>query len=596
MRLSALRLDNFRSYKESVNFEGLRPITVLIGPNNAGKSNFIQALSWYRGMERGEQPGVRDFIHSGNRSKPLVLDLEFELDDRERRSLLVSALSKSRNPDSELRAAMLLRKIRHELEFDTEGLRGETLSISNSSGDWLPLLGSTLKDNQLQVWRVGLAAQIAKAPAGEEVAPGERRVVVTSGRTPVGFQWNMESRSFEEQVATHLRGYIRRWQVIPPYRQMSPRISPGQELSVQQGGGNLVRVLNAMQTEDPDRFVSLTRDIYKIVPGLTRITAPPRGNEVTTVIREPGDVEIEAKDASTGLQQILILVTSLLTFPRNTLIAIEEPEIHLHASSQRALLDLVKRLARDEGQQFVITTHSTIFAQTGDDIGTMLVEKRSGSSIARQLRESPELHDLKRILGHENSDLFGFNAVLVIEGDTEESALPILAESIGLDFARSGIKLVNIRGAGKTTRFEELLRYLKDSDTIPFVMLDNLPAVRGAVDDWIREGLVKPVNVFIWEKEFEDCFENSTVVTAFNEWARDEKLSISLRVEDLDRARRDSTVSNYLGRFVFEKAGRAVSKPGFGEKIARVLTSQATRPQKTPPEQALEKIREAVVR
>src|SRR5437773_6985770 len=560
MRLSDLRLRNFRSYKESTSFEGLRPITVLIGPNNAGKSNFVQALSWYRGMERGEQPGIRDFIHTGNRSKPLRIDLESELDDDERRSLLLSAFSRSGGVDSQLTATMLLRRIRHELEFDLEGLRGEALSTSNSSGDWLPLLGSTLKDNQLQVWRVDLAAQIERTTAGDKVVPAEKTVVLTSGRTPIGFLWNLDPRSFEQQVATHLRAYIRRWQVIPPNRQMSPRISPGQESIVQQGGGNVVRILNAMQTEDPDRFVALTRDIYKIVPGLTRITAPPRGNEVTTVIREPGDVEIEAKDASSGMHQILILVTSLLTFPRNTLIAIEEPEIHLHALSQRTLLALVRRLTREEEHQFVITTPSTIGAQTCDDIGTVLVEKRSGSSTARQLLESPELHDLKRLLGHENSDLFGFNAVLVIEGDTELSSLPIIAESIGLDFARSGIKLINIRGAGKTTRIEELLRFLKDSDTTPFVMLDNLPEVQRITAGWVRAGMIKAENLFIWEKDFEDCFDNSPIVTAFNEWARDEGLGVALREEDLGRARGDTTVSNFIARLVFEKTGRSVSK------------------------------------
>src|SRR5207249_11451911 len=137
MRLSDLRLRNFRSYKESTSFEGLRPITVLIGPNNAGKSNFIHALSWYRGMERGEQPGVRDFIHSGNRSKPLALDLEFELDEAERRSLLVSALAKSRVSESQLVATMLLRRIRHDLEFELEGLLGETLRIVNLTSDWI---------------------------------------------------------------------------------------------------------------------------------------------------------------------------------------------------------------------------------------------------------------------------------------------------------------------------------------------------------------------------------------------------------------------------------------------------------------------------
>src|SRR5207249_11379764 len=126
MRLSDLRLRNFRSYKESTSFEGLRPITVLIGPNNAGKSNFVQALSWYRGMERGEQPGIRDFVHTGNRSQPMGLDLEFEVDDRIR-SGLVRSLSKSNDLSPQLMTTLFLRKLRHELEFDLEGLRGETV-------------------------------------------------------------------------------------------------------------------------------------------------------------------------------------------------------------------------------------------------------------------------------------------------------------------------------------------------------------------------------------------------------------------------------------------------------------------------------------
>ena len=349
-----------------------------------------------------------------------------------------------------------------------------------------------------------------------------------------------------------------------------------------------------MQTEDPDRFVALTREIYKIVPGLQRITAPPRGNEVTAVIREPGDVEIEAKDASTGLQQILILVTSLLTFPRNSLIAVEEPEIHLHASSQRALLKLVKELVQSEEHQFVITSHSTIFAQTTDDVGTVLVEKRAGSSTARRLLDSPGLLDLKHALGHENSDLFGFVALLIVEGDTEESALPILAEDIGLDFVRSGIKLVNIRGAGKTTRIEELLGYLKDSDTTPFVMLDNSPAVKAVTDDWIRTGLVKAENLFVWEKDFEDCFDDTIVTQAFNEWVQDEGMQVVLSEEDLNRARRDTTVSSIVARLVFEATGRSVSKPALGEKIARVLVSKVPRPAKTPPELALDRIKAAL--
>jgi hypothetical protein len=41
------------------------------------------------------------------------------------------------------------------------------------------------------------------------------------------------------------------------------------------------------------------------------------------------------------------------------------------------------------------------------------------------------------------------------------------------DLAERGIKISSIGGTGSTTRIIELLKFLKDSGTKPYLMLDN---------------------------------------------------------------------------------------------------------------------------
>ena len=417
------------------------------------------------------------------------------------------------------------------------------------------------------------------------------------GKPQQAAQWQLQG-TFEQRVADLLRGFVQRWQVIPPVRQITPRMDPSQDFVVQQGGANLVRVLNAFQTEEGTKFAEMMNDIYAIVPGLVSIIAPLRGNEATAVIREAGGVQVEAHDMSTGLKQTLILVTSLLTYPRNALILVEEPEIHLHAGSQRALLRFVKRMTRDQNHQFVLTTHSTIFAAFHTDAGskpaasgTYLVEKRGGTSEIHLLTEGSELKHLKVVLGHENTDLFGYNAVLVVEGETEETAIPILARARDFDLIRRGVRIINIRGKGKTTRLQELLAFLKSSDTVPFIMLDGSDDVRTQVNDWVREGFVKRENAFIWDRDFEDCFDDSLLAKAVQQVTAADGDQVNVPPEELAKGRQEGKpVFAVLERFTYEKLAHGLSKPALGEKIAELLVAGGQSSTLTSPQKALDEI------
>jgi hypothetical protein len=71
-----------------------------------------------------------------------------------------------------------------------------------------------------------------------------------------------------------------------------------------------------------------------------------------------GEVALNICDLGYGLSQALPVAVELLTRPKNSWFAIQQPEVHLHPRAQAALGDLVFLLAARENKGFFIETHS----------------------------------------------------------------------------------------------------------------------------------------------------------------------------------------------------------------------------------------------
>ena len=84
LHFRSLQFTNLLSYgAEGVNF-GLEPLNVLIGPNAAGKSNFIQAISLLAAAPRSllapfrDGGTVADWIWNGSDAESAAILIEFE--------------------------------------------------------------------------------------------------------------------------------------------------------------------------------------------------------------------------------------------------------------------------------------------------------------------------------------------------------------------------------------------------------------------------------------------------------------------------------------------------------------------------------------
>jgi len=157
---------------------------------------------------------------------------------------------------------------------------------------------------------------------------------------------------------------------------------------------------------------------------------------------------------------------------RTTIFAIEEPELYLHPQSQRTLMSVFREISSERGQA-IYSTHSSLFIDIShfDQICVMRREKKEESyeSYPTQLSMLTMVEDLKARKGvdateegirEQYSNAFnpmineGFFAdkVVIVEGPSEQYALPIYADALKYDLDRNNISVVHLEGKGQMDR------------------------------------------------------------------------------------------------------------------------------------------------
>lgn len=138
---------------------------------------------------------------------------------------------------------------------------------------------------------------------------------------------------------------------------------------------------------------------------------------------------IPALNQGAGTQNFLILALAQYyasgKFPRDLIIAFEEPEISLHAGAQRKMWALITNLSQIIQQQIFVTTHSTIFIDDNVD-NIYLVKKKQGETT---ITPSSLNSEILKTLGIRGSDYFHSDALIFVEGLSDYQVFRSWAES-----------------------------------------------------------------------------------------------------------------------------------------------------------------------
>lgn len=594
-----MTLENFRSFKEAIPIEGLSSVNVFIGPNNVGKSNILEALRYIQALSRRQQLRIYpDLVFDRNPDINIHVTLRLSLSTEERKKTVTKFLKgNSHFTPEEVMKTSLLSTLVLDVSVGKQGIVQEEISVSNVLDGNLAIIRNSIEKGSYKSESFYLQTRCIELAKLENIPTLIIRDHGSRSPPPEEFLRlpDFEPVPVEYSILTMVREFISKWYWFSPQRLATARMPPGEETKLSSSGGNLVKLFNSIISEDPNRYVALINEILKILPNLSSVLSPLRGNEATVNVKEIGlETPTDLGNISFGVMQTLILATALMTLEPGSVILIEEPELHLHAGSQRRLFELMERETKQ--RQVFLTTHSSIFTGCGNQISTFLVTKRRGATNVHKVKERSELKLVKNELGHRNTDLYGYECAVFIEGDSEEAAFPIIAEALGYDLIEKGIRLVNVHGKGKVSKIAEYLDYLKDSDVLTYVIADGDKRVKERLGEWVRQGLLREDCHTIWNLEFEDCFEPHIVINAMKETAKEQGFEFQVTLADLEENRpRGKSIVKALEKLLYQKELPSLDKPALSENLALFLKEEIEKNpsenrEKTLPEQVIEKI------
>lgn len=204
----------------------------------------------------------------------------------------------------------------------------------------------------------------------------------------------------------------------------------------------------------------------------------------------------------------------------------DEPDTHLDYASQRSLFEILERQAKLDHVQVVVATHSLNF------VDKVPLQSIAHFSLTPDLRTAIEvlssedhrdeqafLASVCAGLGLRNSVLLDERCFLVVEGETEEAAFPLLFRAVtGRSLTSAGVTLINTKGSGAIRRLVEVLATKWGRDVV--VLADE--DARESVADWLdRMGIGEADGTlhFVGTKEFEDAFADEVWLRALSRFS-----------------------------------------------------------------------------
>ena len=550
MRLRSISLRNFKSFGDG-NGDGteipLARISYLIGPNGAGKSNVLEGLEKIALMLGGGsyKPERADYFDSDD-GRPMVLGATVELSDEERMRLLDLSRNKSvEAARGKLPDMPIFRFVRHSAEYVDGQKRRETISTTVGD-DSFHVLAVAYGDGEYYA----VEARRLKTVNPISMPPLELRLDDTDQFPSTRKLISLTDPSLSKSMADLFSGL----RVIGTGRKIADSVEAGEAKDVSADGHNLPNELVGAGRGGQDAFDRYMEpvthgDPESIEPGM-------RGSRFVLETREGGLKRRRTHaDLGSGQEQSVILGWQLFKAPF-TIIAIREPELHLHANRQKQIRRLIQNSRPD--LQFVIETHSPVFLGTAGDETVLLATKSGGQTgVARIAPENMGL--IREELGISHADALYNENVLFVEGESEFRAFPLLWETLSPGISPPP-SCFSLGGAGGAKRLRPMLKYLKSDGRRFFVVLDGHGDTKSHVHKLQREKLLGD-NVRLLPQSFEDEFSSAQIIDAVNKAAAEANVRAPrLTPEELDAERAGAAVADVVKKRWFEYTGSGLNK------------------------------------
>lgn len=338
-QLSKITLEGFRSIR-SASLE-LRPLTVLIGANGAGKSNLIDFLRMMNyALTRGFQdPYLRErgpasaILHFGPKVTPVI---------------------------------------RAELEFrSAAGTNYYRCALADTQGDRL-----SFTREEVQFHAQGHPRPMPPVPV----------IPRPSDESGLAELWvdNDPTARFVKSLLSRCRVYqFHDTSLTSHFRDASP---VDRTRYLYADGGNLAAYLLGLRPGAADHYAMIVRTLRLILPWFEEFILEPEGppGRERVLLRwrmaGRGDYEFGSGQLSDGSLRIMALVTLLLQPSERmpNLLVLDEPELGLHPAAEVMLAGMIKSVSQNV--QVIVSTQSASLLDQFEADDVVVVENVDGAS------------------------------------------------------------------------------------------------------------------------------------------------------------------------------------------------------------------------
>jgi len=504
VQLVKFGIQNYRSIRKTPKLAIDTGLTVLLGPNNEGKSNVLRGLttalellSFFRyetslktkKPTKGKPKSVlphrrfggdvyvweRDFPVSMQESKPdgeSIFTIDFSLTDAE-----VVAFKDHVGSQLNSTLPVEIRASKHEASF--------------------------------RVLKPGKAAKPLANKASKIAAFVSNRVQFQH------IEAVRSARQAKEVVSRLVAEQLRVLEDNEQYRDALLTIETLQE--------PILSSISKAITESLSAFLPDVQSVEVSIPSRRRSRALTRETEI--MVDDGTATSLDRKgDGVQSLAAISLLRhrASEVSGNQDLIIAIEEPESHLHPKAMHGLKSVLQEIASEH--QLVISTHSPLFVERSRISANILVQKQE----AKLAKNIAEIRDSLGVRLQDN--LQSCEVVLVVEGEEDRVALePMLSSaSNGLRKAFASNRLgIDTLGGGTNLTYK--LSQLRLAVCEVHVLLDDDDTGRSSLQKAIDSGLVTIARATLTKcqgmnnTELEDWFKRNNGRTdlrrSFPTWA-----------------------------------------------------------------------------
>ncbi|SPT54689.1 ATP-dependent nuclease [Schaalia odontolytica] len=499
MKLHRISIKNYRSISKKTTFE-LSDFTSLIGPNNEGKTNILRALTlafaiihqWkHRPIPRKQLEGMYARRFYGqlrlNSGTNLISDFDFERD-------YPKHIKKVTSIEIEL--------IFQLTETEIEEFKNETRM--NNNGE-LPL---TIK-----------------------IEPNTLSLVINKrGRGNITYNRNI--RKIANYIDTRI-GILS----VPAIRDSTQMLEVAQDFAQRHLQASLFAnehyqdLMQKIKQIEDDYLNALSDNITKQIQGyaqnISEVELIRTNRRSTMPLIERLEITDNVRTSSTekgeGLQSLIAIgliqeATKHLGNHKAYILAIDEPEAHLHPDAVRAISNTLRELATT--QQVIVATHSPILVGQTRLHTNILVEDSTAQM-------HPSLTRIRQCLGIQLSDsLFSAPICILVEGLTDQTIYRTLlcerSAKVKQGFNNNQITILPTHGTTKLTRHIEIQRQFLNRILI---LLDKDQAGEKEVASLKKENVVDDSEIRTIpalnrspdaEVELEDMLTSDFIIKALN--------------------------------------------------------------------------------